>query len=149
MKGLWGINLHIGVQDSELRRKLKMMTPQTTGQVLKKAISAISGPLTAAIKAATPVGKTGNLKKSIGQRVVAYRDGRIAIGFVGPRWHNRGRHGHLVEFGTKRRFTKAGENRGIAQPNPFLGPVFLAHKAELEAALTRSLKQQIEAFWSK
>ena len=70
-------------------------------------------PLVDLAKSLVPVGKTGNLRKSIGSKMVR---GDIAI-IVGARTGgaNKGYHGHLVEFGTslrKDRRHKSGKSVG-------------------------------------
>lgn len=56
----------------------------------------------------------GNLKSSLAKRVKKRRPGAI-IGFSYP----LGYHAHLVDSGTKRRFTKKGKNAGLVTPNNF------------------------------
>lgn len=125
------------------------MTPAEEKRIFTRAIAVVAGPLQQAVKSHTPVGPTGNLKRSIAKVVKVYGGGKLAIGFVGPNWWNSGRHGHLVEEGTKMRYTKAGAYRGAAPAKPFLGPVFEANKSSLSEALGRQVWSQLEAWWRK
>lgn len=143
------MKISLTIDDKGLQRKLKAMTPQETGKVFTQAISAVSGPLVRAVKANTPVGPTGNLKRSIARNTRKYRGGKLVFGFVGPNWWNQGRHGHLVEHGTTARYTKTGKSTGVAQPRPFLKPVFDANIGTLQAGLEASLKNQLDAWWKK
>lgn len=149
MAGLWGNNITFTVQDADLLRKLRAMTTAEHGRVFQKAIRDVSGPLMRAVKANTPVGPTGNLRRSIGQNIAQYQDGKVVFGFVGPRWYNQGRHGHLVEHGTTQRYTRLGHSRGVMPSAPFLGPVYEANRTVLEEGLSASLRIQIEGFWQR
>lgn len=144
-----GFGISFTVEDAGLKQKLRAMTPQEEGRIFTRAMTQVLGPLQRAVKANTPVGPTGNLKKSIAKVARKYGDGKLVLGFVGPNWWNQGRHGHLVEHGTVRRFTRTGKSTGLAQPKPFLGPVYNANRQILEDGLKSSVTNQLNAWWSK
>ncbi len=130
--------------DAPLRDKFRTLGLSVQAGVLAKAIRIVAGQGAASLKASTPVGPTGNLKKSIGQKVARYSGSGVAIGFIGPRWP-LGAHGHLVEHGTKARYAKDGDFRGVMQPKPFLAPWYEHNKEEIERGLVGALKLVLEA----
>lgn len=107
----------------ELVRKLKKLDTRSGRKVLRKGTRAASTPIQKAIRAATPVGPTGNLKKSIGRKFKFYRASTTDVSIIGPRIGTkkqfRGFIGWIVEFGTKLRSTKAGKSTGRMPANPF------------------------------
>lgn len=82
-----------------------------------------------------PVGLTGNLADSIGAYRVSQKNAtQVGEVRVGPqrKGGKKGFAGHLVEFGTKRRTTKRGANRGIMPAKPFARPAFEQTKGQVE-----------------
>jgi hypothetical protein len=142
-----GIDLMVDAVD--LQQKLSALSAQELKQIYTQTIRSVTVPLRRAVKSATPVGPTGNLKRSITSVVRYYGEFHIAMGFVGPNWWNRGRHGHIVELGTKKRYTKTGENRGMTTARPFIGPVFAANEAALQNAIAENLRVKLNAWWSR
>jgi HK97 gp10 family phage protein len=137
----------IEVSTLGLEKKLDAMELTARTSLLGRAINTVAKSFKAGLKAATPVGPTGNLQKSITHKTARYSGSGIAIGFIGPNWWNKGRHGHLVEAGTKARFNKAGASRGIMPAAPFLQPWFDQNKAAMESQLAAELSLQIEKEW--
>ena len=96
------------------------------GSVLYKA----SKPMMTAqkqIAAQKTTRRTGNLDTSIGRMKVSMKKAaEIGTVRVGPRIGGRykGYHGHLIEFGTKDRYTKKGAYRGRGPSLPFVAPAF-------------------------
>lgn len=93
----------------ELQRKLLaipgIIERKYLGAAMRKAVK----PLEAALAANTPVGPTGNLRRSVASRVKNYSSG-VAFGVVGYKRavsedsdDNKGYHSHLIEFGTNER----------------------------------------------
>ncbi len=132
-----------------LMKRLRSMTLVEQGNMFAAALRTVASPFVRAVKRQTPVGPTGNLKRSISHDIKKYRGGQLVYAYIGPSWWNRGRHGHLVEYGTKRRINKRGQNRGIMPMNPFLTPTFLANKSGLETALAASVAANVEKIWGK
>lgn len=60
--------------------------------------------------------QTGRLSRSMGVRAKRRQPGALA-GF--RRGQGGGNHAHLVDLGTKRRYTKLGKNRGVMPANRF------------------------------
>jgi hypothetical protein len=62
-----------------------------------------------------PLGQvTGNLLRGVKSVTFLQRDGTRVIGIAGFKYgSSNAPHAHLVEWGTKRRVTKAGQNRGV------------------------------------
>jgi HK97 gp10 family phage protein len=67
---------------------------------------------------------TGNLWESLGN--ITGRSKEFVNVQIGARAKRgfKGWHAHLLEFGTSRRSTKRGANRGAAKPRPFMKPAF-------------------------
>jgi len=115
--------------DKELRRALDMVGERAEKRATKKAVRAGYMPVKQAIKARVPVGRTGNLRKSIGKKEKVYTGTFLVI--AGPRikmGEASGHHGHLIEFGTKPGYTGIG---------PALHPFERAYDATKDDALTK------------
>jgi hypothetical protein len=85
---------------------------------------------------------TGNLRKSIVDRVRRYGRGYI-VGVVGPSWF-LGRHSHLVEHGTKPRYTKKGASRGTMPAIPFAQSAYKSTRKQVEVRLRRKIFEIID-----
>jgi len=95
-------------------------------------------------KLLAPEGPTGNLVDSIGATRTAIKKAkRIGEVIVGPR--RRGRYkgfaGHLVEYGTVRRETKSGSNRGIMPKKPFAKPAFEQTRTQIKDSIKVNLSK--------
>ena len=105
-------------------------------RVMEKAGSILLGPM----KAAAPVGRTGNLRRSITMMVRSMNGAGVQSILVGPAWP-LGAHGHLVEHGTKDRYSRGGAYRGRMPANPFIRRTYDAHKDEVRTALEEILME--------
>lgn len=121
--------------DKAIDAILRNLPPALSDKVMGSIHYNAAKPLVEKEKALAPEGPTGNLVDSIG----AYRLGKkasTAIGQVrvGPRRRGgyKGFAGHLVEFGTSKRSTNKGANRGVMPADPFALPAFNATKREIE-----------------
>jgi hypothetical protein len=95
--------------------------------------------------------KTGNLDASIGRVKVPIQKAReIGAVRVGPRVGGkyRGNHGHLIEFGTKDRYTKAGKYTGKGPRLPFVAPAFLQQEGNVRSQIAKNM-QTILNRWVK
>lgn len=82
--------------------------------------------------------RTGNLEKSIGRvRVPIKKANELGAVRVGPRrgGQYKGYHGHLIEFGTKDRYTKRGKYTGRGPRLPFVEPAYRNKKDEVESRM--------------
>lgn len=96
----------------------KDMDRRTT-KALGEAASFIHGK----IKEATPVGETGNLKRSLKKQKWKRS---IGVGFTKP----DGSHAHLVEYGHD--LVKNGVKVGHVEAHPFFAPTWEANAPELK-----------------
>jgi len=134
-------------------------------RVLREGTKAARKIFVASIKAATPVGPTGNLKRAIGSRYKYYRRSTTDTAVIGPRIEGKwkGYHGHLIEQGTKDRIVKdwlglkkkglrrrgIWMNVGRMKAKPFMKPAVLSVIAQAgEAGLAR-VKAALEAEFKK
>lgn len=102
----------IGMYDMKMKQQILELVRETAKDVQKEG------------KARAPVskrpksrGKPGDLKRSIRPK---YFDGGFSATVV-PR-KPKGAHRHLVEYGTQKRATRAGANRGKMPAKPFMSP---------------------------
>lgn len=139
----------------EIDAVLKGMPLQLQDRVLKTAHADAAKPLVQVATTLAPLGKTGNLKRSIGvERISMKKIDAIGLVQVGPRRRSgyKGIHGHLVEFGTTSRETKgkksmpAGINRGLMPAKPFMEPAFNQTKSLIEAAISVSVGKKLNDF---
>ncbi len=127
--------------DKKLIRKLDRLERRTARSIKRKGLRAGSSVLLKAVRKAAPR-DTGNLRKSMTRKFKTY-GGRNVIVIVGPAWP-KGAHGHLVEFGTKPRATRAGQSTGSMPANPFFEKAIRASLPAVNVAMTRKMKEEIE-----
>lgn len=115
----------------EIDRVLKGLPLQLSDKVLQSAGAKAAKPLVVKEQLLAPEGPTGTLIDSIGIVKGGFSNfsaGNRELGqvTVGPRRKGRSRayHAHLVEFGTRRRKTRKGANRGVMPAHPFVRPAF-------------------------
>ena len=106
----------------ELLRRVYALPDKVSKAVQSKAFTQAAKPMVKAMRANTPRGKTGNLRRSIGVKKVKYGK-RTVVAVLGHRiktgkW--AGQHGHLVEAGTKDRY-RAPKNAARAVRDALLG----------------------------
>lgn len=119
----------------EIDRVLKELPKQMQHSILSAAHAAAAKPLVEKAKLTAPEGPTGNLVDSIGiSKTSVKKANKLGEVRVGPRRKGgyKGFAGHLVEFGTKRRKTRKGANRGLMHPKPFMRPSFGQTKGQIE-----------------
>lgn len=95
--------------------------------------------------------RTGNLVTSIGRvRVPFTRAKELGTVKVGPRVKGKykGNHGHLIEFGTKDRYTKAGNYTGKGPRLPFVAPAFFQTQGTVRGQIAKNM-QTILNRWAK
>lgn len=120
----------------EFSRKLRQFLPprqaaSVMGAAMKKAIV----PVTRTLRAITPVGPTGNLKRAVTSKVVEYENSGVAVGVVGYRRAARERsasaaggqvqvgpdrafHQWWLEYGAKNRTIKTFSNKPYKRNSP-------------------------------
>lgn len=139
----------------EFRRLPKSLAATTIGAAVKRALK----PAEDKLKQLTPVGPTGNLKRGVATKTKRYTKTGTAVALVGYRKppkggseppktgrkrrnkaNNKTQHQFMVEYGTGRRVTKAGGNRGVM---PALRPIERASQAvlsQVQANLQREMQ---------
>lgn len=119
-----GVHLKLKIDGlKELGQQLETLPAKVAKKILRPATRKAAKPLAAECKAAAPVGPTGNLRRSFKVRAMKIR-GRRKKNTVGVVITSPGQglapHAHLVEKGTKPRFTKKGKATGVMPANPFM-----------------------------
>lgn len=96
-------------------------------------------------KLLAPEGPTGNLVDSIGAVRRGKKGNVIGEVWVGPRRKGRykGFAGHLVEFGTRKRRTKKGANRGVMPMKKYAKPAWEATKGSMEGIIKTELSKSV------
>lgn len=145
----------------ELDAVLNEMPKAMTHKVLGQAAAGSAKPLVEKAKLLAPEGPTGNLVDSIGVEKESFsRATELGKVVVGPRRTRRyrGFAGHLVEKGTRARYTtgkgkyRRGTYRGIMPAKPFMAPAFEQTKAqviglyntEVGKVLLRTMKRHLK-----
>jgi HK97 gp10 family phage protein len=121
---------------------LKALPQTVTHSILGSANMLAAKLVVEKEKLLAPEGPTGNLVDSIGAvRTSLRKSTSLGQVIVGPRRKGgfKGFAGHLVEYGTRRRYTKSGANRGIMPAKPFALPAFEATKGQVEQSITESI----------
>ncbi len=130
----------------EIDSVLKGLPNQLQDRVLKNAHADAAKVLVNAAKAIVPVGKTGNLKASIGvERIALKKANVVGLVTVGPRRKggSKGFHGHLIEFG------KTNADGTKTNPQPFMEPAFNQTKAQLETQIQVSIGKKLDQFMKR
>lgn len=98
------------------------------------------------LRAATPVGPTGNLKRATKSATTAGGGAKVYVSRDGSR-SGLGYHSHIVEHGSKVRRTKKGANRGSMPAANYAEPVLSGARAEFDSTIVprieRRLRQKI------
>ena len=140
------------VGDRELAKALLGLPDRLDDTALQKANSKAAQPLVDRMHRLSPVGLTGNLADSIGI-VKAGKKNKSELGLItiGPRRKGgfKGFAGHLVEFGTKRRTTKSGANRGVMPKEPFVEPAWEQTKDEVLGSIDKELEKVVTSYWKR
>jgi HK97 gp10 family phage protein len=132
--------------DKAVDAALKAMRLELSHQVLGNAHLAAARPLIDREHLLAPVGETGNLAESIGgEKVAIAKANSLGEVKVGPRRTGRykGHHAHLVEKGTKRRYTDSGANRGVMPAKPFAEPAFEQTKGQVESNIGSEIGKRV------
>jgi hypothetical protein len=127
---------------TEINKVLKTLPESVQHRFLTAANYAAAKPLVEKEKLLAPEGPTGNLVDSIGAVKVSFaKASKLGEVRIGPRRKGgyKGFAGHLVEFGTRRRKTKKGANRGLMPKKPFAKPAFDSTKGIVMASIANQV----------
>jgi hypothetical protein len=143
------MKFHVSVTGVQaIDKALSGMQKEMTHTILGQAHAAAAKPLIEKEKLLAPEGPTGGLIDSIGATKTPIKKATV-IGEVqvGPRRSRKykGHHGHLVEFGTAKRATKKGANRGIMPKKPFAMPAFIATHTEVVGRISTEVGRKVWA----
>lgn len=122
----------------EFRRALRHL-PETLAIEAADIVSAHASQAERSVEAAYPMGPTGNLR---GRVSVDTTRGRVGVTAV---LRSRAPHAHLFEFGTNRRTTQKGYNRGVMRQAPEaqrLIPIAIRERRRMYEALADMLRGQ-------
>lgn len=124
------------------RRMPELFTDNKLRAVHRRAVT----PLISRIHRLTPVGKTGNLADSVGTENVKTDLGGIHVGYR-RKGGFKGFAGHLIEFGTKPRFTKKSfAYRGQMKANPVVEPSFDQTADQVEKNIVKEEAAEVTKF---
>lgn len=94
------------------------------------------------LRAATPVGPTGNLKRATKAKSMAGGGAKVYVSRDGSR-SGKGYHSHIVEHGSKVRKTKGGANRGAMPAANYQEPILQAARASFDAEVVKRLESAL------
>lgn len=138
-----------GHQDVD--RVLRGLPLQVNHKVLQAAHTSAAKVLVDAEKLSAPEGPTGNLVDSIGViKTPLAKSGALGEINVGPRrGRYKGHAAHLVEYGTKRRQTKSGANRGVMSKRPFAKTSWERTKDKVQSLIAGHLSRHLLRYMKK
>ncbi len=84
--------------------------------------------------------RTGNLMRSVWYLMKRRKAGEMVLGFKFP----KGNHAHLVDRGTKERFTKSGKYRGIMPANHFRDVAMTGQISRIAPIIEQGLVKAVE-----
>lgn len=129
----------VNVNSSELgdlsARLRTFLPPRQAADIVGDAVQKAIVPMTQALKAITPVGPTGNLKRAVKSKVVRYYASGVAVGIVGynragsgksesaqggkvRKGKDRAFHQWWLEFGVKERIIQKFSNKQYDRRSP-------------------------------
>jgi len=123
----------------EMQNRLKELGTKKALRAPAAAVRAGSRIIIDKSRSAAPV-DTGQLKKSLGQKIKTYRRSKVVVSIFGVRnklvitpkgKRNPVKYAHLVEFGTK---------NGV-KPNPFMRRSFATSSSAAKRAVIEKMKQ--------
>lgn len=131
----------------EILNAIQGLPREFSDPYLRRVHKKASIPLVNEIHRRAPVGLTGNLADSIGT-VKAEGLGGVA---TGPRTKGgfKGQTGHLNEYGTKKRRTRRGANRGAQPARPFEAPAWKAKENEVEKIIAQELSRDLGTYFRR
>lgn len=115
----------------QLQAKMNNLKDISKHKIVGSAIYKASLPMEQAQKSilnSKTQKKTGRLDESIGRiRVPISKATDVGQVRIGPRVGGKykGYHGHLIEFGTKERYTKSGKYTGKGPKLPYIQPAYV------------------------
>lgn len=143
--------------DDELDRQLMQLQTRTIRQAVRSGATGGLRVIQASIVSRAPRGKTGDLARAIGYRLVKGQPVDEILGKVGGgvgkktgRSGNGGKsrrgapHAHLVTLGTLDRYTQRGAFRGRMPVNAFVTAGFLAAENKAADKVLQSVGQVLE-----
>lgn len=127
------VNLVEGLEDFEKDRAIKAG--------LRSAVSVFktAGKRNLRQRLKTPGGVTDNLMKSFTNKVKRTKLGALS-GFARP----AGNHAHLVDKGTKMRYTKKGWRRGIVPANNFWSDALVSEEPKAMGLLYSGVERAVQ-----
>lgn len=129
----------------EIKRTLKDLPNAVSHKIQQSAHMQAAKPLVRRAQQLAPIHE-GDLSESIGSvKPVIKRAQFVGEVRVGPRRRRpyRGQAGHLVEFGTKRRFTKSGAHRGFMPKKPFMEPALNQTKIQVIGIIRSEMAKSV------
>jgi hypothetical protein len=130
----------------------KNLSARTQGAAIGRAIK----PAVAKLKETTPKGPTGNLRRAVVLKTKRYPKSGVGVAMVGyqrpdsvkkiPKGKRKdlSYHQFLVEYGTKPRVTKSGQNRGRSTARRPVQMAWASVKATVQANLESELRVGLE-----
>lgn len=155
-----GVDLKVEVVgEKQLLRALRSFGPAAQRRIARPAVRAASTPVLKAARQNAPKKKdprTGQLRRSLGRRIVTYRRTGNVVAIIGPRTKmvtvdghgrkvNPTKYAHLLEFGTAPHSykTRAGLHPG-AKARPFMRPAWQANRAAAMGIMRAKLWEGIQ-----
>lgn len=129
----------------KIDKVLRGLSPSLTHNLLANVHTIAARPFIERAKLFAPHGETGNLTRSIGSERESFgRSDNLGMVKAGVRRGKyKGNHGHLIEYGTKARTTRAGANRGFVKARPFIRPAFEGTKSQVERIISFQVSRHI------
>ncbi len=124
----------------ELYKQLDEIGKSMSSEQVEDALLVGAMTLQQAVKQAAPRGPTGNLRKDIKVKQLPKRGDAPKSAIV----KSLAPHDHLVEFGSKPRFTKSGKYTGIMPAHPFFRPAVDANREGVFSQIVEDLKKTID-----
>lgn len=133
------------IGDKEILKAIIGLPRHLSDPYLKKVHTKAAVPLVNRIHLNAPVGLTGDLADSIGTVKTSELGGTA----TGPRVKGgyKGFAGHLNEYGTKRRRTRRGANRGVMPKKPFEAPAWEQTQDQVERIIAETLEKDLGSYF--
>ena len=128
----------------QMRDAFRSLPSAIARKYIRKAVTEATKSLRSEVRAATPKGLTGNLRKGLSTKFKYRSEGAGFFSFRVGFDRKKAPHALLVEEGTKPRYTKKGAYRGRGPARRFFKPLIERHAPSVAQRLAERLRAGLE-----
>ena len=127
----------------ELHRTLQEMAKKLGKEKTTAILAEAAKIVTRAVRIFAPKGPTGNLRRAAYDKGLPVKAWYPAVAIAAMRGR-KAPHAHLVEYGTRPRYTKLGKSTGIMPSTPYFSGAWGAVKGQVESHIESRLSEELD-----